>query len=172
MWMAPRLARPVRAGSRRACSGSMNTETAARPSEYTTWPTGFDSPMRRVSSTTLWKPGSSDDRLQPARRVGAASASSTRQWAGALRGFTMSGAAALPLPPLAFRQIAAHRVLGANQLARHAVEPLEALGVGRREARDARGFAAPAVLVHEGPAIGKVARRVLDLAQPRQAFGG
>jgi len=44
------LESPVRTGSRRPSSGSMNTDTAARPSEYTSCPTGRDSPSRRLSS--------------------------------------------------------------------------------------------------------------------------
>ena len=47
--------------------------------------------MRRVSSTILWKPGSSADSPQPASFVGAACASSTRQEAAAWRDFTISG---------------------------------------------------------------------------------
>src|SRR6266540_2749119 len=76
MWIAPMLARPVRTASRRPGSGSMNTDTAARPSEYTTWPTGFDSPMRRLSSMILWNPGSSAESPQPVRCAGDAAASS------------------------------------------------------------------------------------------------
>ena len=89
---------------------------------------------------------------------------------GQERGKAAVGRAPLDLDDLAFRQIAAHGVARAHQLARQPVEHLETLDVRRGEARDARGLVAVALLVDERAGIGKVARRILDLAQPGKAF--
>jgi hypothetical protein len=80
------------------------------------------------------------------------------------------GRAPLDLDHFAFGQVAAHRIPRSHQLARQAVENLEALDIRRREPRDARGLVLVALLVDEGAGIGEVARRVLDLAQPGEGF--
>ena len=82
----------VLSASARPLIGSMNTETAASPSEYTIWLTGRASPSRRVTSITLRKPGSSALTDQPARPrlAGVTAASSRRQFCVPLRTLTLS----------------------------------------------------------------------------------
>ena len=239
----------------------MNTDTAARPSEYTICDAGRESLRRRLSSTTFWKPGSSLVSPQPVARAGAASASSTRQLArrvarahhvarhaadGELgehelldllavrvdrdraqqhaarvvgvepvavaqvvlrrehhRAAVVAGdapvlaegdvvvlrqridplrqqrreaalGAAVDLDQLRPRQVAAHGVLLAHDLARHAVHHLELLDVaaGVDVARDARGLAAAAALVDESAAVGELLGGVVDLAQPAEGLWG
>ena len=80
--------------------------------------------------------------------------------------------AAVDLHHAAVGQIAAHRVLGAHDLARHTVEHLELLDVagGVHIAGDARSLAAAVVLVDESAGIRKALRGFVDLLQPAQGL--